>query len=123
MVRVFSTILRRDADDYFLVTPVEKLSIEVEDAPFVAVDMEVRGADEAQEIVFATQTDDLVIADAEHPIRMAGGVEVRPYVEVRAGLEALISRPVYYRLAELAVETPDGYGVWSCREFFFLQSE
>ena len=123
MVRVFSTILRRDADDYFLVTPVEKLSIEVEDAPFVAVDMEVRGADEAQEIVFATQTDDLVIADADHPIRMAEGVEVRPYVEVRGGLEALINRPVYYRLAELAVETANGYGVYSCGDFFLLQSE
>ncbi|TDJ25666.1 MAG: DUF1285 domain-containing protein, partial [Gammaproteobacteria bacterium] len=68
-------------------------------------------------------TDDLVIANAEHPIRVAEGPEVRPYVEVRAGLEALINRPVYYRLAELAVETPDGYGVWSGGVFFLLEWE
>ncbi len=123
LVRVFSTILRREDDRYFLVTPAEKLSIEVEDAPFVVVDMDVRGADESQEIAFATQTEDLVIADADHPIRIDGGRDIRPYVEVRAGLDALINRPVYYRLAELAVETPDGYGVWSCGEFFLLQSE
>ncbi|TDJ37915.1 MAG: DUF1285 domain-containing protein [Gammaproteobacteria bacterium] len=123
LVRVFSTILRREADHYFLVTPVEKLSIEVEDAPFLVVGMDVRGAGESQEIVFATHTDDLVIANAEHPIRVAEGPEVRPYVEVRAGLEALINRPVYYRLAELAVETPDGYGVWSGGVFFLLQWE
>ena len=123
LVRVFSTILRREADRYFLVTPVEKLSIEVEDAPFVVVDMDVRGADETQEIAFATHTDDLVIADAEHPIRVAEGPEIRPYVEVRAGLEALINRPVYYRLAELAIETADGYGVYSRGKFFLLQPE
>jgi hypothetical protein len=121
LVRVFSTILRREDERYFLVTPVEKLSIEVEDAPFVAVDMDVRGAGEAQEIAFATQTDDLVIADADHPIRIGPGREIRPYVEMRAGLEALINRAVYYRLAELAVETPDGYGVWSSGKFFLLQ--
>ena len=121
LVRVFSTILRREGDRYFLVTPVEKLSVEVEDAPFVVVGMDVRGAGESQEIVFVTHTDDLVIADAEHPIRIAEGAEIRPYVEVRAGLEALINRAVYYRLAELAVETRDGYGVWSSGVFFLLQ--
>ena len=121
LVRVFSTILRREGDRYFLVTPVEKLSIEVEDAPFLVVGMDVRGAGESQEIMFATHTDDLVIAGAEHPIRIAEGPEIRPYIEVRAGLEALINRAVYYRLAELAVETPDGYGVWSSGKFFLLQ--
>jgi hypothetical protein len=117
MVRVFSTILRREGDAYYLVTPVEKLSITVDDAPFVAIDMDVRGEGEGQELAFETNTEDLVIADAEHPIR----VEDRPYVEVRDGLEALINRPVYYRLAELAVEGPGGHGVWSGGAFFVLE--
>lgn len=125
MVRLFASILRRDEDAYYLVTPVEKLAIEVEDAPFVAVEMTVHGADEDQVLVFRTNVDDAVMAGAEHPIRIEtapGGDEPSPYVHVRDRLEALIARPVFYDLVELAVERRiDGVawlGVWSAGAFF-----
>lgn len=103
LVRLFSTVLRRDPDGYCLVTPAEKLLIEVEDAPFVAVNMEVKGAGTAAELLFTTNVDDHVVADAEHPLRVAHvDGEPRPYVQVRDGLEALINRPVFYRLVEQA---------------------
>jgi hypothetical protein len=123
MVRLFSTILRRDDDGTHLVTPVEKLSIEVEDAPFVAIDMEARGDGTGQTLVFLTNVGDLVVADAAHPIRLRGaGPEARPYVLVRAALDALISRAVFYRLADIAVPGPAGRaGVWSSSVFFPLE--
>jgi hypothetical protein len=109
LVRLFSTVLRRDPDGFHLVTPVEKLRITVEDAPFVAVDV-----DAADGVLrFTTNVGDVVEAGAENPITVrtdpAGG-EPRPYVHVRRGLEALIARPVFYRLVEMADrrETPDG---------------
>ena len=124
MVRLFSTILRRDGTVHYLVTPVERLSIDVDDAPFLAVDVEAQGQGEAQRLAFRTNVDDLVEVDAEHPIRMKPrGADARPYVLVRDGLEALISRPVYYRLAELASPGPHGYaGVWSNGSFFELET-
>ena len=101
LVRLFSTVLRKDPDGICLVTPVEKLHIVVEDAPFVAVAVELRG----QALVFTTNVGDEVTADADHPIRVetdpASG-EPRPYLHVRAGLEALIARPVFYELVEMA---------------------
>jgi hypothetical protein len=123
MVRLFSTILRRDEDGTYLVTPAEKLAIEVEDAPFIAVDMEARGTGDDQVLIFLTNVDDLVVADAAHPIRLRGKEpDARPYVLVRAALDALISRPVYYRLAEIAVPGPAGRaGVWSGGAFFLLE--
>jgi hypothetical protein len=121
IVRVFSTILRRDGDDYCLVTPVEKLAIEVEDAPFLAVDFEAKGTGEGQQLLFITNVDDYVLADAHHPIRVEGPVEQpRPYLHVRDGLDALIGRSAYYRLTELAVPEGDGYWVWSSGERFRL---
>lgn len=114
LVRLFSTVLRRDPDGYCLVTPAEKLGITVEDAPFVAVDLEVQGEGQAQQLLFVTNVDDYVLADSAHPIRLAGSPESpRPYLMVRNGLEALISRPVYYRLAELCEEAADGWWLWS----------
>jgi hypothetical protein len=109
MVRLFSTILRKDADGVYLVTPHEKLKIRVEDAPFVAVRVDRVG----QALRFTTNVGDEVDAGPEHPIRVetdAAG-EPRPYVLVRGGLEALITRPVFYELADAAEERPVAGGV------------
>lgn len=125
MVRLFSTILRRDGDDYFLVTPVEKVGIRVDDAPFVAVEMDVEGEGEGQCLRFRTSVDDCVTAGAEHPMRFVLDPqtgEPAPYVHVRANLEALIHRNLFYRLVELAVPREVAgqawLGVWSGGEFF-----
>lgn len=128
LVRLFSTVLRREGDgDYYLVTPVEKCRVEVEDAPFIAVELTVAGQGPEQSLEFRTNLDDRVVADAAHPIRVShdpASDEPRPYVLVRAGLEALISRPVYYELVALGVEREVGgdylYGVWSEANFFAL---
>jgi hypothetical protein len=121
MVRLFSTILRRDPDGFVLVTPVECLSIDVDDAPFVAQDVERRGSGDGQEIAFSTNVGDIVVADAEHPIeiRRRGGAP-RPYVHVRAGLDALIARAAFYRLVEYAETEGDCWGVRSRGVFFRL---
>lgn len=120
MVRLFSTILRRDGDRIFLVTPVEKVGIRVEDAPFVAVDVEAE--DEA--LVFQTNVGDRVTAGPDHAIRVeidADG-EPAPYLHVRHGLEALIDRKTFYRLVDLGRHAPhDGaswFGVTSGGTFF-----
>lgn len=105
LVRLFSTVLRKDPDGYVLVTPVEKLSITVEDAPFVAVRLDaVDGV-----LKFTNNVGDEVEAGPDHPIRVEMDpetLEPRPYVHVRGGLEALINRPVFYELAELAEMRP-----------------
>jgi hypothetical protein len=109
LVRLFSTVLRKDDDGYVLVTPVEKLAITVEDAPFVAVRVDRTGA----ALSFTTNVGDTVEAGPDHPIRVqmdAVTGEPRPYVHVRAGLEALIARPVFYELAELAEPRATGEG-------------
>lgn len=107
MVRLFSTILRRDEDDaFYLVTPAEKLRIQVEDAPFLAVEMAVEDAGETQRLVFRTNVNDVVTADAQHPIRVTvdpATAEPAPYVTVRGRLQALIARSVFYDLVDLAV--------------------
>ena len=123
MVRLFSTVLRRDDDRYVLVTPVECLSIEVDDAPFVAVDVESRGSGPDQRLAFLTNVGDVVEANAEHPIALRGeGLRARPYVVVRDHLDALIARAAYYRLAELGCLGPSGLiGVWSAGTFFALE--
>lgn len=123
MVRLFSTVLRREPDGRFvLVTPVEKLDIEVEDAPFVAVEVKSEGEGRDRRLAFRLNTGDLVIAGADHPIRVAGDDEgPRPYLQVRAGLDASIARPVYYELAEIALaEAADPIGLWSNGAFFPL---
>ena len=125
LVRLFSSILRKDGDDYVLVTPVEKVGITVEDAPFVATDFEVSGEGEAQVLRFQTHVGDEAVAGPDHPIRVAidpDSGEPSPYVLVRANLEALIDRKSFYRLVELGAEREiDGegwFGVWSSGEFF-----
>lgn len=123
MVQLFSTILRREGDGSFvLVTPVEKLDIAVEDAPFVAVEMKADGEGEAATLAFRLNTGDLVTAGPDHALRIGGdGAEPRPYLHVRAGLEALIGRSVFYELAERAVPGPGGtLGVWSDGAWFAI---
>jgi hypothetical protein len=124
MVRLFSTILRREPDGGFvLVTPVEKLSIEVEDAPFVAVELKSEGEGKDRSLAFRLNTGDLVVAGPEHPLRfesVEGGPH--PYVRVRDGLDALVARPVYYELANLALaEGEDPPGLWSAGSFFAME--
>jgi hypothetical protein len=125
LVRLFSSILKREGDRYFLVTPVEKVGITVDDAPFVAIDFTVDGSGPAQSIRFTTNVGDVATAGPDHPIRVArdpGTGEPAPYVMVRAGLEALIDRKSFYRLVDIAVEhDEDGVtqlGVWSEGRFF-----
>lgn len=121
MVRLFSTILRREPDGrHVLVTPVEKLDIDVEDAPFVAVEMKVEGEGAAAEIAFRLNTGDLVPAGPDHPIRFEERDDgPHPYLQVRDGLEALIARPVYYEIAALALANgSEPPGIWSRGAFF-----
>lgn len=125
LVKLFSGILKREGDRFFLVTPVEKVGITVDDAPFVAVDFDVAGAGAAQSLTFTTHVGDTVPLDADHALRVerdpATG-EPAPYIHVRAGLEALIDRKSFYRLVDLCVHEPiagkDWFGMWSSGRFF-----
>ena len=124
MVRLFSTILRREEDGRdVLVTPVEKLDIVVEDAPFVAVEMKVSGEGKAATLTFRLNTGDLVTADADHALRFEPREDgPRPYLHVRAGLDAVVARAVYYDLAQRAIDGGDvPPGVWSAGLFFPLE--
>lgn len=117
MVRLFSGIIRKDGDDYFLVTPVEKVGIRVDDAPFVAVDIEAV----ADGVAFVTNVGDRVVAGAEHPIRVERDAETgepAPYVLIRRNLEALIDRKSFYRLVEMGEVREGWFGVASGGEFF-----
>jgi hypothetical protein len=121
LVRLFSTILRKDGDAYFLVTPVEKVGITVEDAPFVAVDFEAEGDGADRRIVFHTNVGDRAEAGAAHPLRVARDPETgepAPYVLVRENLEALIDRKSFYRLVELGEHEDGWYGLRSGGVFF-----
>ena len=128
LVRLFSTVLRREEDgEYLLVTPVERGRVAVEDAPFTAVELVVSGTGADQVLRFRTNVDDWVEAGPDHPIRVAHAPdsgEPSPYIHVRDALEALIVRSVYYQLADLGVErAQDGktmLGVWSKNTFFPL---
>ena len=122
IARVFSTILAKEGDDFFLVTPVDKLKIQVDDAPFVAVDFESSGRGVEQKLLFKTNMDDVVRVDAQHPIHVCfHGDEPRPYVRVRGELDALILRSVFYRLIDL-IEDDDTkvLSIWSYGQEFHL---
>jgi hypothetical protein len=126
LVKLFSSIIRKDGDDYFLVTPVEKVGITVDDAPFVALDFDAVGEGEHQTLRFETHVGDRFIAGAEHPIRVAydKSGEPSPYVLVRRNLEALVDRKSFYRLVDLGVHRDGWFGIWSGGEFFpIIQSE
>ncbi len=127
LVKLFASIIRKDGDDYFLVTPVEKVGITVDDAPFVAVDFAVAGKGPDQVITFTTNVDDVAIAGPDHPIRVEHDPitgEPAPYILIRANLEALIDRKSFYRLVDLAVhakvEAQSWFGLWSGGIFFPL---
>lgn len=126
LVRLFSTILRGEADgSHVLVTPGEKLTIAVEDAPFVAVEMMGEGVGTDRRLAFRTNVGDIVVAGPEHAIAIEDrGHGAHPYLRVRGRLDALIARPVYYELAALALDAepgPDGrIGLWSDGVFFAL---
>ena len=123
MVRLFSTILRREKDgSHVLVTPAEKLDIEVETTPFRAVEMKAEGKGQEQQIAFRLDSGDAVIAGPDHPLYLAtAGASFSPRLLVRHGLEAELVRPVYYELAERALENgKEGLGVWSDGAFFRL---
>ena len=126
MVRLFSTILRREPDgSHVLVTPVEKLDIAVEDAPFVAVELKSEGVGRERALAFRLNSGDLVMAGPGHRLRFESRADgPHPYLHVRAGLEALVARPVYYELAALALEEGGELpGLWSGGIFFPLTNE
>jgi len=130
LVRLFASVLRREADgSYWLVTPVERARIAVEDVPFVAVELEAVGRGRGQRLRLRSNLDEWVTVGPEHPLRVrasaAGGADALvPYVELRPGLEARLERAVYYQLVELGeeLEEPQGtaFGVWSGGRFFAL---
>lgn len=135
LVKLFASVLRREPDgSHWLVTPVERGTVVVDDAPFVAVDVDRIPADApaeatSVELIFRTNLDETVVAGADHPIRVEINAETgepSPYILVRDGLEALINRATFYRLVELAVErasSDDGgevLGVWSKDRFYPL---
>ena len=131
LVKLFSTVLKCDSDGVFwLETPFEKGRIEVEDVPFIVTTLTINQADDVTSgmhpaLSFTTNVDDNVPLDALHPLQMRpspNGAGLRPYIEVRNGLFAKLSRPVYYELAARAVADEDGtMGVWSHGHFFLLQ--
>ena len=121
LVKLFSSILKREEGKYFLVTPVEKVGITVDDAPFVAVDFEAAGTGKDQVLTFTTHVEDTATAGADHPIRVMRDAETgepSPYVLIRADLEALIDRKSFYRLVDLGAHHDGWFGVWSGGAFF-----
>ncbi|MDC1468751.1 DUF1285 domain-containing protein, partial [Planktomarina temperata] len=116
-VKLFSSILKKEAGKYYLVTPVEKVGIQVDDAPFVAVDVDHRDGD----LHFTTQVGDTMIAGPDHPIRVERDPETgepSPYVLVRSNLEALIDRKSFYRLVDLGL-----HEIWKGESWFGLRSQ
>ncbi len=127
LVKLFASVLRREDDgNYWLVTPVERGRVAVEDAPFLAVEVNSQGSGRRRRLSFRTNLDEIVAAGPEHPLRVettANG-EPAPYLLVRPGLEARLNRPVFYELVELAdAERGDAggpFGLWSDGAFFDL---
>jgi hypothetical protein len=121
LVKLFASVLRREGDgNFYLVTPAEKVSIEVEDAPFLAVSMRAEGGGDMQILQFMTNLDDTVTADKKHALsfRPARDGSFTPYVLLHDGLEARLTRAVYYDLVALATEKQGRLGVWSAGVFF-----
>ncbi len=129
LVRLFASVLRKDEDGrHYLVTPVEKIGIFVEDAPFIGVELHVDGDGETQILTVRTNTGDVVQVGPEHPLRFESHADndgLKPYLLVRGRLEALLSRALLYELAELFVEREiDGnaqFGVWSSEVFYGVE--
>ena len=123
LVKLFSSILKKEDGKYYLVTPVEKVGITVDDAPFVAVDFDCDGAGEAQNLTFTTHVGDTAQAGLDHPLRIVIDPETNepsPYILVRANLEARIDRKSFYRLVDIGIHHKGWFGVWSGGQFFPL---
>jgi hypothetical protein len=127
LVKLFASVLRRDSDgSYWLVTPAERGRVAVEDAPFIAVAVDRQGEGRDQRLIFRTNLDEIVTADAEHPLRVETAADgtPAPYILVRPGLEARLARPAFYELVDMGQEEPIGgesqFGVWSGGMFFRL---
>jgi len=127
LVKLFASVLRREQDgSYWLITPAERGRIEVEDVPFLAVALTLQGDGREQQLIFRTNLDDIVTAGSDHPLRVetATSGEPAPYILVRNGLEARLTRPVFYDLVELGriepIENSSQFGVWSRGRFFRL---
>ncbi len=126
--RLFASVLRRESDgSYWLVTPAERARVSVDDAPFLAVELDAVGTGQGQVLSFRTNLDEIVTADGAHPLRVEtdpATAAPRPYILVRDGLEAKLTRPVFYQLVDLGREERVGgatrFGVWSKNEFFPL---
>ena len=127
LVKLFASVLRREMDgSYWLVTPAERGRVTVEDAPFIAVAVDREGEGHDQRLIFRTNLDEIVTAGPDHPLRVetADDGTPAPYILVRPGLEARLTRPAFYELVDLAGEEPtEGeaqFGVWSSGMFFQL---
>jgi hypothetical protein len=130
LVKLFASVLKRDHDgDYWLITPVEHGRIDVEDAPFIIVELEAEGAGRDQVIRAKTSLDEWIAIGPDHPLHLrlpkAGPARnPLPYVDIRPGLEGRFARPTYYELVDLGaeheIEGVSRYGVWSAGQFFPL---
>ncbi len=127
LVKLFASVLRRERDgSYWLVTPAERGRVVVEDAPFMAVAVDKQGAGRRQRLIFRTNLDEIVTAGPEHPLRIETAADgtPAPYILIRPGLEARLSRPAFYELVELGEEAiiadETQFGVWSQDMFFRL---
>jgi hypothetical protein len=124
LVQLFASIMRKESDRYVLVTPVEKVGIKVDDAPFLAVEMRVGNETDEPQLTFRTNVEDMVTVDGEHPLRFERGASegLKPYVRVRGELWALVKRALFYDLVALGrterLENEDWFGVRSSGRFF-----
>jgi hypothetical protein len=129
LVRLFSSVLKKEGDRYFLVTPVEKIGITVDDCPYVAQRLEISGSGADQQVRVILNTGEQVLIDGQHPLEvgeLAGSDQPHPTVHVRNGLNALLTRSVFYQLVD-AAESGEGesealLGIWSAGHFFKLGS-
>jgi hypothetical protein len=126
LVRLFSTILKREDGKHFLVTPVEKVGIRVDDAPFLAVEMQTKNEGRGTMLRFRTNVDDWVDCDAAHRLRFEAAADggLTPYLHVRADLWAKVTRAIYYDLVDMGeermVDGQEMFGVESAGEFFAM---
>jgi hypothetical protein len=130
LVRLFASVVKREGGRYFLVTPVEKVGIQVDDAPFLAVEMEIENRGPQQSLIFRTNVDDVVRCDAEHRLRFepeAGTGGLRPYLHVRRDLWAKVTRALFFDLVAIGEVREEGgrrmFGVASTGEFFAMAPE
>ena len=122
LIHLFASVLRKEGDDYFLVTPLEKCRIRVLDVPFQIILMNVIGEGTLQSLEITTDMGETVVVDSEHPLRIVHrNDESIPYVMIRAGMEGRMNRNVYYQLAGLLTEREGELGVWSRNHFFEVE--